>query len=277
MSAMQLNQKGSILIIILILSGVLILSGFIVMSLISGAEKATLARRKEELLFEIVRSQTLRMNDSIDCTNMLKNNVFKIGTPAVEQNIIISSSFGADANIPLNYIKAGKIFNGEVKLSKVTIHAISAPGIAIPIDNDKRFAYSAAVVAPKSAAATTKFLAEIKFYTSSFPWNQNLEEKKIKLYIKVRNSTNKIWECHGADSPAEACEVVIQGTYNPYMPPGMEAFRCNPDRNCFAAQGPVNGLFTTPTCPMPTLYKPQYIGKMAAVNYYICNWCNPYR
>ena len=163
-----------------------------------------------------------------------------------------------------------------VEDSRGAIHAIGAPGITIPIDNDMRFSYSAVPLTP-ATASTTKYLAEIKFYTSSIPWNAKLEEKKIKLYIKVANSTNKIWECHRPDASAEACEVVIKGTYNPYMPAGMEALRCNPDPICFSAKGPVNGLFTTPVCPNPGLYKSQFIGNMIGTDYYICNWCNPYR
>lgn len=270
---MPIKEKGSAIIMILIVAAIMLTTSIALISLISSAEKSTANRRKEEKLFEIIRSISMRINDSVDCSAMLAGNNFSTLTPTIETPITIATSFGSDANIAANYLKDGKVFGDGLTIQNITIRAITAPGIAIPIDADKRF-YTAAALVPHTAAATTKYLAEIKFYTQSIIWNPSLEEKKIKLFIKVRNSTQKIWECHGYDSPAESCEVVSKGTYNPNMAAGFEAFRCNPDKICFSLKGPVNGLFTAAICPNPTLYKSQYVGNMSGVNYYLCNWCN---
>ena len=280
MFTMHLNRKGSAIVMVLILSGVMAVTALALMGLITNSEKYNANRRKEEELMEIIRTLSMRINDPIECTRLLGGAGFNNSTPAqaeIEQSIVIKSSFGAEPNDPLNYVQAGKVFNNGLKIEKVTIHAIAAPGIPIPINGDLRFAYSAVPISPNSAAVTSKYYAEIKFYTNSIPWSDKVEEKKIKLYFKVRNSNRTIWECHGPDSPAEACEIVTAGTYNPYMPAGLEQFRCNPDKICFSSKGPVNGLYTIPTCPNPTLYKSQYIGTMNGTPYYVCNWCNPYR
>ena len=277
---MHLNQKGSAIVMVLIVSGVMAVTALALMGLITNAEKYNANRRKEEELMEIVRSVSLRINDPIDCTRLLGGQIFKNGLAASEQPIVINTSFGSEANDSSNYIKAGKVYKDGLKIRKVTIQAITAPGIGIPINGDMRFAYPKIPLSParpNSDAGTTKYYAEIKTYTDSIAWNAKHEEKKIKLYLKVLNKNQTIWECHGPDSPAESCEVVTQGTYNPKMPSGMESFRCNPDKICFSSKGPVNGLYTTPSCPNPTLYKSQYIGSIGGSPRYICNWCNPYR
>ena len=277
MFTMHLNQKGSVIVMVLIVSGVMAVTALALMGLITNAEKYNANRRKEEELMEIVRSVSLRINDPIDCTRLLGGQAFKNALAASEQPIVINTSFGSETNVPSNFIKAGKVYKDGLKIKKVTIQAITAPGIGIPINGDMRLAYSTVPIAPSSDAGTTKYYAEVKFYTDSIPWKAKLEEKKIKLYLKVLNKTQTVWECHGTGSPAESCEVVTQGTYNPNMPTGMEPFRCNPDKICFSSKGPVNGLYTTPSCPTPALYKSQYIGSIGGSPRYICNWCNPYR
>ncbi len=277
---MQLNQKGSAIVMVLIVATVTAVSALALMTLISSSEKYNANRRKEEELMEIVTSLRMRMNDSVDCSRMLAGatpNGYAppavAPAPPVQSNLSIYTNFGADA---FSVLQAGTTFRSGLRLSRVTLETFGPA-----INNDKRFAYSATPVAPNTAAATTKYSAVIRFHTDSIPWKADLEEKKIKLFIKVRNSTQRIWECHGYDSPAESCEVVTTGTYNPNMPTGLAAYRCNPDRNCFTTRvGSPDGLYPTANCPNPpgyNLYKPQYLGNMNGQNKYVCNWCNPYR
>lgn len=276
LSPMHINQKGSAIIMVLIVATVAAVSALALMTLISSSEKYNVTRRKEEDLMEIISSFRMRMNDSVDCSLMLAGTPPSLANsytaPGAETNLFIYSSFGADTN---SVLQAGTTFKNGLSLKKITIQSTGL------VASDKRFAYSSTPVAPNAAAATTKYSAVIRFYTDSIPWKADLAEKKINIFIKVRNSTGKIWECHGYDSPAESCEVVTGGTYNPKMPVSLEGYRCNPDKNCFATRiGSPDGLYPTAVCPNPpgyTLYKAQYLGNMNGQNKYICNWCNPYR
>jgi hypothetical protein len=281
---MQLNKKGSSVIMALVLLGFIAMTTYIIISQIYNSERRNADRRKQEDLTEMIRSLRLRMDDSVDCSNILKGAIF--GLPAAaEKPVILRTAFGADQFNSSNYIKAGKKFiNNGITLSKVTINAIKQ------IPGEMRFDYKNERSSATGPVATrmTKYFAEIRFYPKSFPWNSGAPENTIQIYIKVLNSNKQIWECHSPVSPAETCEVVSKGVYNPWLPlPTLglsevqaAKFRCNPDLKCFNIRNKLSadGLFTTPSCPDDNLknlkYSAFYKATPVAENKYICNWCN---
>ncbi|MBL7542420.1 MAG: hypothetical protein JNL11_01320 [Bdellovibrionaceae bacterium] len=268
---MQLNRNGSALPAILMVAAILAVSSVGLLDLMRNLDTSAGNQVREERLQNMVKTLASTMEDVIDCTRILGGNAFNVSIPANEQAVVLKTSYGTDPIVPANYIQPGKNFGNGLVLSNVTIRAIST------VNADMRFAYSATPIGSAAETIMTKYLAEIKFYPSGMNWNAEKSDRKIKLFIKVLNATNQIWSCHGTTSPAEACEIVLGGTYNPYMPDALAEYRCNPDRTCFVLKGPSNGLHITTTCPVPGLYQAQEIGSMSGVTHYLCNWCNIYR
>jgi|GEM_PF-5205329 len=272
-----MNQKGSSLPAVLFVIGVFAITSMALLSLVSNMEKKAARQVREEGIQDLINSLAVTMEDAIDCTNILGDNVFNNGIPTVEQSVVLKTTYGKDSLIAANYLQAGKSLGNGISISNITIQAISDGGGGIPVKTDMRFAYSALPLGNSSEAILTKYLAEVKFYVNGVLWNAGKANRKIRVFIKVLNFNNRIWSCHGLTSPAESCEIVTEGTYNPYMPNSLVDFRCNPDKKCFDIKGPVGGLFTTPACPNPSLFDPQLIGSVSGVNHYICNWCNKNR
>lgn len=271
-----MNRKGSAIPAVLMVSSILAITAVALLILMRNSEQYLARQVREERLQDIIRSVGATMEDVMDCTNILGDNTFNNVAPTTEQPVVLRTTYGADALVPANYIQAGKTFGNGLVLSNVTIRAIAASGFSVPVKNDMRFAYSATPIS-SSESILTKYLAEIKFYPNGIMWNADKPDRKVRIFIKVQNATNRIWSCHGMSSPAESCEIVTGGTYNPYMPISLVDYRCNPDLSCFMLKGPSNGLHTTSVCPTPDLFKAQEIGDMMGVKHYLCNWCNKHR
>ncbi len=283
-----MNKNGSVMVMVIICTAVIAVTALSLMSLLANSEKQNAIRRKQESLIEAIKSLNVRMQDSLDCTAILGGQAFSLTSPTSKQNIVLRATYGSDPLNAANYIKAGKVFVDDIQLSRVQIQAIKDPKIkptlpSIPVNGDLRYAYP--TVSPKSLARMKKFFVEIRLLTDSIPWNSNSPDNTIQVYIKVNKSTGLISECHGSNSPAETCEVVSQGTYNPNPIPGLPTaqelkFRCNPDRKCFSIKSSQpDGLFTSNNCPSAynKFYEPQLVGERSGQKKYICNWCNPHR
>ncbi len=113
-----------------------------------------------------------------------------------------------------------------------------------------------------------KYYGTLEIHFQDDRWNPLVFGRPIPLAVIVDPATNKIHQCHGLQSIAEACES-LGGAYD-VSDRSSEELRCNPDIMCFNHK--IGLVKNKNDCKAP--YTAVEVGRIDGEQMFMCNWCN---
>jgi hypothetical protein len=216
-----------------------------------------------------IKTLAIQLNDPFICSMALTGEKLKQKLGEKQKLNRIQLSYGGTAgpitgdwNSPEVGAKVGKIqFTLELR-------ALLPKSTPAEVPKPRTISYDWPNLPNPTPNQYQKFYGFLEVHFQDDRWNPLALGRPIPLTVILDPTTNKIHQCHGQKSIAEACES-LGGSYD-VSNRSREELRCNPDLICFNHK---SGLVKNKAdCVAP--YMAMEVGRIDGEQMFMCNWCN---